>query len=619
MGVRGKDLTGQVFGKLTVIEQAENPTTHRGNYWLCSCECGGEKVILGSYLRRGITRSCGCQNKPVLTGQVFGLLTVKGPATSVNKGGQYWLCECVCGQIRTIISSQLTRSNGTTHCGCKGEVGIVGQTFDMLTVTGPAPRSEVCRHRWRCVCECGEVVDKTTSQLKNSDGFLNCGCNPKPKGHGFNNYVKQRFGNLIGQRFGILTVLEQGTSVKGRTGRDWICQCECGNTKVVTTASLNRGVSSCGCLHNPDLTGRRFGKLTVIESIKSTRTVSRKWKTVCDCGQVKLVRGALLLDKKVKSCGCDSKVDLTGQRFTELIVLEPDPGRGGVYWKCRCDCGNLSSTTTSMLLRKKSKRCGPCGRKLGREKATTHGMTKTVIYNRWKGMISRCYQPKDPSYHNYGGRGITVCDRWRESFENFYEDMGDPPPNHTLDREDNNGPYSPDNCKWATLKEQGRNTRNTVWVEYRGERVKRIELSERFGLPGRLLEARLDAGWDIDLAVTPPTPKGLKWGKVAVLNLKTRCIELATGIKSLKHLNATYSQMRSATHYRMVIDNTWLAKSLEDPTPWNDFRGCTGVSEDVILKQPNEPHVIFSNVREAYRHLERHSLLDKEYTLKVFE
>lgn len=89
----------------------------------------------------------------------------------------------------------------------------------------------------------------------------------------------------------------------------------------------------------------------------------------------------------------------------------------------------------------------------------THGMTNTKIYRLWQGMIQRCYNPMADNYARYGGRSIKVCDRWRYSFENFYEDMGERPEGHSLDRIDNNGDYTPENCKWATFTEQRLNTR----------------------------------------------------------------------------------------------------------------------------------------------------------------
>lgn len=106
--------------------------------------------------------------------------------------------------------------------------------------------------------------------------------------------------------------------------------------------------------------------------------------------------------------------------------------------------------------------CGCFNRERSREQLTTHGKSKTKTYKTWDCMKQRCYNPNDNNYPNYGGRGIRICDRWLESFTNFYDDMGDRPKHKTIDRIDVDGNYEPGNCKWATPKEQCNNTRNTV-------------------------------------------------------------------------------------------------------------------------------------------------------------
>ena len=158
-------------------------------------------------------------------------------------------------------------------------------------------------------------------------------------------------------------------------------------------------------------------------------------------------------------------LDLTGQKFGRLTVLglcEQDKNKPGTRWLCQCSCGNTSKVLAGNL-RKESgtKSCG-C---LAIERSTKHGKNKKGVsrrgaYYSYCGMKQRCLNIKHHKYKNYGGRGIAVCDHWKESFANFYKDMGDPPTSsHSIDRIDNNGDYSKDNCKWSTPKEQRANQR----------------------------------------------------------------------------------------------------------------------------------------------------------------
>ena len=136
-----------------------------------------------------------------------------------------------------------------------------------------------------------------------------------------------------------------------------------------------------------------------------------------------------------------------GRRFYWLVVSDY---LGGNLFRCSCDCGGSKDVTRNDLIRGHVKSCG-CRRPV-------HGMTGTRVHKIWRRMMERCYNPNKQGYHNYGGRGIKVCDRWHY-FSNFYEDMGDPPEGLTLDRENNDDDYKPENCRWATWKQQRLNTR----------------------------------------------------------------------------------------------------------------------------------------------------------------
>ena len=148
------------------------------------------------------------------------------------------------------------------------------------------------------------------------------------------------------------------------------------------------------------------------------------------------------------------------------------------------------------------------------ESAVKHGHAAGGIisrtYKSWYGMKTRCYNPRQRQYKDYGGRGIKVCDRWLHSFENFLEDMGERPPGTTLERMDNDGDYCPENCKRATRVEQGNNTRTNKWITYEGETLTLHQWSTRLGInPGTLYSRLRSPGWSVEKAFTKPIGR---WG-----------------------------------------------------------------------------------------------------------
>jgi hypothetical protein len=222
-----------------------------------------------------------------------------------------------------------------------------------------------------------------------------------------------------GSMFGLLTVQRRAASSKNGHAR-WICQCACGRQITAFCSNLRRGLSrSCGCSSrakrranlaaagkNPDLTGQRFGRLTATARAADRR--ANYWRCACDCGNESVVRGVLLRNGNTQSCGCYSK--------------------------------EVSAA-------------------IGRNNAT-HGKRHVPEYAIWNQIKQRCRNPNATRFSDYGGRGINVCERWAESFEAFYADMGPRPSSkHSIDRTNNDGNYEPGNCRWATGSQQAFNRR----------------------------------------------------------------------------------------------------------------------------------------------------------------
>jgi hypothetical protein len=170
--------------------------------------------------------------------------------------------------------------------------------------------------------------------------------------------------------------------------------------------------------------------------------------------------------------------DLLGQRFGRLVVVkQATSSPKGARWLCRCRCGNTREIAASNLKRQRS--CGCLAREKSSKRNATHHMSRSPTYRSWCGMIQRCENPRAEGYELYGGAGIRVCKRWRESFEAFLADMGERPTGKSIDRfPKRNGNYEPGNCRWATPSEQAQNRSNSFSEEQVADIYRRFDAGE---------------------------------------------------------------------------------------------------------------------------------------------
>lgn len=201
---------------------------------------------------------------------------------------------------------------------------------------------------------------------------------------------------------------------------------------------------------------------------------------------------------------------MTGLVFSRLTVVKrgtKSDKTGQAYWICRCLCGTEIEVGGAELRRGNSRSCGCLQIDAVIAACTTHSGSKRPEYRHWQKMKVRCYDPKSSCFHRYGGRGITVCDRWKDDFPAFFADMGPrPTPQHSIDRyPDPDGPYEPGNVRWATSQEQNRNTSQNHIIEYQGESKPMVEWVELRGMHYSTLKHRLMiAGWSVEDALNKP-------------------------------------------------------------------------------------------------------------------
>lgn len=203
------------------------------------------------------------------------------------------------------------------------------------------------------------------------------------------------------------------------------------------------------------------------------------------------------------------RADLNGMKFGRWLVtglagsVRSPSNELALKWVCKCECGQVREVSTNALRSGHSRSCGCFKDECAGNRVRTHGKTESREYAIWQAMKTRCGNPNSEGYQNYGGRGISVCERWVDSFPNFLSDMGKTKPGESIERIDVNGNYEPTNCKWASRVEQARNTRRNRVLTLNGVSKCLKEWATDLGIDQASLRERLEK-WTLEAALTTP-------------------------------------------------------------------------------------------------------------------
>lgn len=315
------DLTGQVFGNLTVLSLKEKSQDNKGYIYNCLCSCGNLVNVNGKNLTSGRKTNCGCINQRIKdkTGNKYGRLLVTKMLNISKNGHPDFECLCECGNKVIVNSDCLRKNGGTKSCGCLntekrkllGESkfqDLSGLVFGRLKVVGINSHPQKGLYLWDCECDCGNTTIVSSNALKTGN-TKSCGCLHSET-------AAERLGyDLTNKRFGRVTALYKHKNNTTYNARIWHCKCDCGNEFDTPSSSLLSGhTKSCGCLQSEltsvrsikNIVGEKFGKLTVLERYKdNTKDRKARWICLCECGNTSIHLGKDLRNGKIKSCGCE--------------------------------------------------------------------------------------------------------------------------------------------------------------------------------------------------------------------------------------------------------------------------------------------------------------------------
>lgn len=343
-------------------------------------------------------------------------------------------------------------------------------------------------------------------------------------------------GMTIGNTY-VIKKVEPHIKPSGDIKSRYLCKCNlCGKEFITyrdTIRNAYTGVTktplSCGCAYRkpPIKVGEKIGKLTVERLIKDGKSSEdRFWICKCECGREVEKRESNLLNRTIKDCGMCGKIKSVhepykvGQKLGMLTIREVH-NAGNVsteYYVCDCNCGTkgVVKKYTQLNYGTASLNCGCVNvqkMKNLHDKTRRHGLSDTRIYGIYQGMMKRCYNPNEEMYYNYGGRGIYVCDEWKDqedykglksfvewAYKNGYDDT------LSIDRIDNDGPYSPNNCRWVPMTIQANNKRDSVYITANGETYTLAQWEAASGINQNTIRRRLNSGYIPRDCIYTPTP-----------------------------------------------------------------------------------------------------------------
>lgn len=352
------------------------------------------------------------------------------------------------------------------------------------------------------------------------------------------NYVDY-MGKTIGNAY-VLGKTTPHIKPNGNIKIRYLCRCNlCGKKFIAYRDSLTNHIKgkyirplSCGCdiARDPITVGEKIGKLTVVEctNVVPGKHERNTWKCKCECGRIVYMKEGTLLFRTTKDCGmCGEhksrhEVYPNGTKIGMLTIRGYIPSKTGIVedeeYICDCDCGTKGVIRTFLQLSGKDG-CKNCGcvnvqkMKNLHDKTRRHGLSDTRIYDIYKGMMRRCYNTNEEMYYNYGGRGIYVCDEWKDqedykglkafvewAYKNGYDDT------LSIDRIDNDGPYCPDNCRWTTMVVQANNKRDSIQLTVGDTTYTYAQWEVASGINQNTIRRRCEKGYDPHTAVYTPTP-----------------------------------------------------------------------------------------------------------------